>query len=118
MSYGPERAYRGAGQPQAVFVIERVLDLVARETGRDRAAVRFANLVPPDAMPYDAGLTNYRNSGHVVLDSGDYPAVLRRVLEMSGYERLTKESGGRPPSRPSARRGGGLSRRADRSRTL
>src|SRR5438034_8456846 len=51
----PVTPYRGAGQPQAVFVIERILDLVARETGRDRAAVRLANLVPPDAMPYDVG---------------------------------------------------------------
>jgi len=88
----PVTPYRGAGQPQAVFVIERVLDLIARETGRDRAAVRLANLVKPDAMPYDVGLTNYRSSGNVVLDSGDYPAVLRRALRMSDYERLTKES--------------------------
>jgi CO/xanthine dehydrogenase Mo-binding subunit len=88
----PVTPSRGAGQPQAVFVIERVLDLNARETGRDRAAVRLANLVRPDAMPYDVGLVNYRNSGNVVLDSGDYPAVLRRALEVSDYERLTKES--------------------------
>jgi len=88
----PVTPYRGAGQPQAVFAIERVLDLVARETGRDRAAVRFANLVQPGAMPYDVGLVNYRNSGNVVLDSGDYPAVLRRALEMSDYERLTEQS--------------------------
>jgi aerobic carbon-monoxide dehydrogenase large subunit len=88
----PVTPYRGAGQPQAVFVIERVLDLVARETGRDRAAVRFANLVRPDAMPYDVGLTNYRNSGPVVLDSGDYPAVLRRALEVADYPRLHAES--------------------------
>ncbi len=88
----PVTPYRGAGQPQAVFVIERVLDLIARETGRDRAAVRLANLVPPEEMPHDTGLTNYRNSGRVVLDSGDYPAVLRRALEMADYERLTKKS--------------------------
>jgi carbon-monoxide dehydrogenase large subunit len=88
----PVTPYRGAGQPQAVFVIERVLDLIARETGRDRAAVRLANLVRPDAMPYDVGLVNYRNAGHVVLDSGDYPAVLRRALRMAGYERLVRES--------------------------
>jgi len=87
----PVSPYRGAGQPQAVFVIERVMDLIARETGRDRAAVRFANLVPPTAMPYDVGLPNYRGSGHVIYDSGDYPAVLRRVLEMADYERLGRE---------------------------
>jgi CO/xanthine dehydrogenase Mo-binding subunit len=87
----PVTPYRGAGQPQAVFVIERVMDLIARETGRDRAAVRFANLVPPSAMPYDVGLPNYRGSGNVIYDSGDYPAVLRHALEMAGYERLSTE---------------------------
>jgi CO/xanthine dehydrogenase Mo-binding subunit len=42
-------------------------------------------------MPYDVGLPNYRGSGNVIYDSGDYPAVLRRALEMSDYERLTRE---------------------------
>jgi carbon-monoxide dehydrogenase large subunit len=87
----PVTPYRGAGQPQAVFVIERVMDLIARETGRDRAAVRFANLVPPSAMPYDVGLPNYRGSGNVIYDSGDYPAVLRHALDMAGWERLASE---------------------------
>src|SRR5260370_356320 len=77
----PVTPYRGAGQPQAVFVIERVLDLVARETGRDRAQVRLANLVRAEDMPWDTGLPNYRGRGHVVLDSGDLPSVLRRALE-------------------------------------
>src|SRR5207249_2896710 len=66
-------------------------DLIARETGRDRAAVRFANFVQPADMPYDVGLPNYRGFGNVIYDSGDYPAVLRRALEMSGWDRLTKE---------------------------
>src|SRR2546427_3512180 len=87
----PVTPYRGAGQPQAVFVIERVMDLIARETGHDRAAVRFTNLVQSADMPYDVGLPNYRGSGNVVYDSGDYPAVLRRALEMADYERLAKE---------------------------
>jgi carbon-monoxide dehydrogenase large subunit len=87
----PVTPYRGAGQPQAVFVIERVMDLIARETSRDRAAVRLANLVQPADMPYDVGLPNYRGAGNVVYDSGDYPAVLRRALEMADYERLAKE---------------------------
>jgi len=88
----PVTPYRGAGQPQAVFVIERVLDRIARETGRDRAAVRLANLVGPEAMPYDVGLTNYRNQGHVVYDSGDFPAVLRHALGMAGWERRVEET--------------------------
>jgi aerobic carbon-monoxide dehydrogenase large subunit len=87
----PVTPYRGAGQPQAVFVIERVMDLIARETGRDRAAVRFTNLVQPGDMPYDVGLPNYRGSGNVVYDSGDYPAVLRRALEMSDWDERAKQ---------------------------
>ena len=87
----PVTPYRGAGQPQAVFVIERVMDLIARETGRDRADVRLANLVQPADMPHDVGLTNYRGAGNVVYDGGDYPAVLRRALEMAGYGRLATE---------------------------
>ncbi len=97
----PVSPYRGAGQPQAVFVIERVMDLIARETGRDRAAVRFANFVQPADMPYDVGLPNYRGAGNVVYDSGDYPAVLRRALEMADY-------GGRAEECRRARRQGRL----------
>ena len=88
----PVTPYRGAGQPQAVFVIERVLDLVARETGRDRADVRLANLVRAEDMPWDTGLPNYRGSGHVILDSGDVPSVLRRALESGRYETLCAEA--------------------------
>ncbi len=84
----PVTPYRGAGQPQAVFAIERVLDLVARATGRDRADVRLINLVPPSDMPWDVGLPNYRGSGNVILDSGDFPAVLRRALDRSRYDEL------------------------------
>ena len=55
-------------------------------------------------MPYDVGLPNYRGSGNVIYDSGDYPAVLRRALEMADYERLTRECPERSPERPAARR--------------
>ncbi len=88
----PVTPYRGAGQPQAVFVVERVLDLIARETGRDRAQVRLANLVRAEDMPWDTGLPNYRGSGHVILDSGDVPSVLRRALESSRYPALCAEA--------------------------
>ncbi len=84
----PVTPYRGAGQPQATFVIERVLDAVARETGRDRAAVRLANLIRPDELPYEVGLRDYRDSGPVVYDAGDFPAVLRRALDAAGWEAL------------------------------
>jgi len=82
----PVTPYRGAGQPQAVFVVERVLDLVARATGRDPVAVRLANLVRPSEMPYDTGLPKYRGGGTVVYDSGDFPGVLREVIQLSRYD--------------------------------
>ncbi len=88
----PVTPYRGAGQPQAVFVIERVLDLVARETRREPAEVRAANLLRPEDMPWDVGLQNYRNSGTVVLDSGDFPSLLRRTLESARYDHLRAEA--------------------------
>jgi carbon-monoxide dehydrogenase large subunit len=81
----PTGAYRGAGRPQGAFVIERVMDHVARAVGEDPALVRARNLVPPDAMPYDTGL---RAPGdHAIrYDSGDFPAVLRTALERFGYD--------------------------------
>ncbi len=88
----PVTPYRGAGQPQAVFVIERVLDAFARETGGDRARVRLTNLVRSEDMPWDTGLPNYRGSGHVILDSGDFPSVLRRALEGARYDARVAEA--------------------------
>jgi aerobic carbon-monoxide dehydrogenase large subunit len=82
----PVTPYRGSGQPQAVFVIERVLDLVARATGRDRAAVRLTNLIRSEDMPYDTGLPKYRGGGSVVYDGGDFPGVLRETLGAARYE--------------------------------
>ena len=87
----PVTPYRGAGQPQAVFVMERVLDLVARRLGRDPTEVRFRNLIPPDAFPYHVGVPNYRGTGPLVYDTGDFPAVLRRGLEVAAYGRLVAE---------------------------
>jgi carbon-monoxide dehydrogenase large subunit len=72
---------RGAGRPEAVFAMERAMDRVARRLGLDPAGVRFQNLIPPDAMPYDTGIT-YRDGAPQVYDSGDYPALLRRAREL------------------------------------
>lgn len=76
--------YRGAGRPHGVFVMERLMDRVARELGLDRAEVRRRNLIQPDEFPYDTGLI-YQDSAPLVYDSGNYPAVLERALEMIGY---------------------------------
>lgn len=76
---------RGAGRPQAVFVMERLMDRVAQEVGLDPAEVRRRNLIPADAMPYQMGLT-YRDGAPVVYDTGDYPEAQRRALERARYD--------------------------------
>jgi carbon-monoxide dehydrogenase large subunit len=80
----PMAPYRGAGRPQGVFVMERLLDIAAVGLGIDPAELRRRNLVPADAFPYDVGLTG-RDGTSVVYDSGDYPACLSRLLELLDY---------------------------------
>lgn len=76
---------RGAGQPQAVFVMERLLDRVARELKLDRAEVRRRNLVPGESIPYKTPLKT-RGGMQVVLDSGDYPACQAAALAKAEWD--------------------------------
>jgi carbon-monoxide dehydrogenase large subunit len=80
----PIVAYRGAGQPEAAYAIERAIDLFAAEAGLDPAEVRRRNLVSRAEMPYTT-LTR------AVYDSGDYPAALEAVLRAADYEALRAE---------------------------
>ena len=70
----PLGSFRGWGQPQANFVVERTVDRLARELGMDRADLRRRNFIPPERLP--------RKSLHHTLDSGDYPRCLDRALEL------------------------------------
>ena len=79
----PVTPVRGAGRPQAVFVMERMLDLAAERLGIDRVALRAGNLIQPDEFPYDVGLTS-RDNGPRRYDSGNYPECLRRVAQAVG----------------------------------
>src|SRR5438552_9806789 len=74
----PTSAYRSAGRPEVVFVLERMIDIACRRHGFDRLEVRRRNLVPPKAMPY-------RNPLGLVYDSGDYPASLRQAAELGDW---------------------------------
>lgn len=78
---------RGAGRPEAAFVIDRVVETLAWEVGRDPAEVRRINLVPGDEMPYDMGML-YRDGQPMVYDSGNYPEQLDQILEAAGYDAL------------------------------
>lgn len=90
---------RGAGRPQAVFAMERLLDRGARELGIDRAEIRRRNLIPPEAMPYKMGLI-YRDGQPLTYDSGDYPRCQQMALDLAawtGFEqrRRTARAAGR-----------------------
>ena len=82
--------YRGAGRQHGVFVIERLLDIAARELGIDRAEIRRRNLIPPDAFPYDNEII-YQDFTRLGYDSGDYAPMLAKALDMIGYERFLRE---------------------------
>jgi carbon-monoxide dehydrogenase large subunit len=81
----PTAPYRGAGRPEAVFAVERSLDLAARRLGLDPVELRLRNLVGPEEMPCEAGIL-YRDGEPLVLDGGDYPAVLRRAAELVDWD--------------------------------
>jgi carbon-monoxide dehydrogenase large subunit len=78
-------AYRGAGRPEAAFVLDRLLDRAARRIGMDPAALRRRNLIRPDEMPYRTGLT-YRDSVAIVYDPADYVAAFDRALALLDYD--------------------------------
>jgi aerobic carbon-monoxide dehydrogenase large subunit len=83
-------AYRGAGRPEATYVVERAMDLVADELGMDPAAVRRRNFLPPDSFPYDnpSGLLTAVNGAKLYIDSGNYEPALNKALTMAGYDGL------------------------------
>jgi len=80
----PTTPVRGAGRPQAVFAMERLMDRAARELGMDPAGIRRRNLIQPTQMPYAVGLT-FRDGKPVVYDSGDYPAAHDCALALAAY---------------------------------
>ena len=75
--------YRGAGRPEVVHVMERMVDLIGRTLGIEPAEVRRRNMVEASEMPYRNGIL-YRDGEAVVFDSGDYPGALRKALEALG----------------------------------
>jgi carbon-monoxide dehydrogenase large subunit len=80
-------AYRGAGRPEATYVVERAMDLLADELGMDPAELRRRNFLPPDAFPYDnpSGLLTAVNGEKLFIDSGNYEPAMDKALAMAGY---------------------------------
>ncbi|HYB52662.1 MAG TPA: molybdopterin cofactor-binding domain-containing protein, partial [Thermoanaerobaculia bacterium] len=83
----PVDAYRGAGRPEATLIVERLVDLLARELKRDPADLRRQNLIPPfsDGHTVATGIT---------YDSGNYAGALDKALQMAGYKALRERQAG------------------------
>jgi carbon-monoxide dehydrogenase large subunit len=80
----PVTSVRGSGRPEAVVVMERMIERVARELKLDPAEVRRRNYIKPEQMPYNVGIL-FRDNRPVVYDSGDYPAALEKLLGAADY---------------------------------
>ena len=72
----PVDAYRGAGRPEATFVVERLVETAARELGRDPVELRRLNMIQPEDFPYETPVA-------LVYDSGNYQASLERALQLA-----------------------------------
>ncbi len=80
----PVDAYRGAGRPEATFLIERLIDLLARELGQDPVAVRRKNLIPPFTEGHEVATG-------LIYDTGNYEAALDKALLIADYQGLRKQ---------------------------
>ncbi|HKP30698.1 MAG TPA: xanthine dehydrogenase family protein molybdopterin-binding subunit, partial [Gemmatimonadales bacterium] len=76
---------RGAGRQHGVFIMERLLDLAARELGLDRVEIRRRNYLTPEEFPHNHGIL-YQDSAPLIYDSGDYLPALEEAARMIGYE--------------------------------
>jgi carbon-monoxide dehydrogenase large subunit len=74
----PVDAYRGAGRPEATYVVERIVETAARELGLDPAEIRRRNFIRPDQFPYETPVA-------LVYDTGDYEASLAKALSRIDY---------------------------------
>jgi carbon-monoxide dehydrogenase large subunit len=81
----PVDAYRGAGRPEAAYVVERLVDAAARKLGMTPDAIRRKNFVPPRAMPY-------RTATGKVYDSGDFAAHMKRAMEVADWKDFPKRA--------------------------
>ena len=84
----PTEVYRGAGRPEGVYLLERLVDQAARSLGLDPAALRQRNLLRPSALPYRTALG-------LIYDSGDFPAMLEAAearADVAGFARRRERS--------------------------
>jgi aerobic carbon-monoxide dehydrogenase large subunit len=81
----PVDAYRGAGRPEAAYVVERLVDACARKLDMTPDAIRRKNFIPPRAMPY-------KTATGKVYDSGDFAAHMKRAMEVADWKEFSKRA--------------------------
>src|SRR6266436_3614958 len=81
----PVDAYRGAGRPEAAYVVERLVDAAARKLGMTPDGIRRKNFIPPRAMPY-------KTATGKVYDSGDFAAHMKRAMEIASWKEFPKRA--------------------------
>ena len=81
----PVDAYRGAGRPEAAYVVERLVDAAARKLGLTPDAIRRKNFITPRAMPY-------KTATGKVYDSGDFTAHMKRAMEIANWKEFPKRA--------------------------
>ncbi len=80
----PVDAYRGAGRPEAAYVVERLVGLAAHELGQDPVAIRRKNFIRKDEFPYQTPVA-------FMYDSGDYDRVFAKATSMANYKKMRKD---------------------------
>lgn len=91
--------YRGAGRQHGVFVMERLLDIAARELKIDRTEIRRRNFIRPEQFPYDNEII-FQDFAPLTYDSGNYEPALDKAMELIGYEEFFRKT------KPEARQAG------------
>jgi carbon-monoxide dehydrogenase large subunit len=86
----PNAPYRGAGRPETVFAMDRIVDCLARELAMDPAELRRRNYLSAADLPYELNIP-YRDGNPLVYDSGDFRAALESALTTVGYDAFRKE---------------------------
>ena len=91
VSTGP---YRGAGRPESVLNIERLIDKAAKDLGIDRVEIRRKNFIRPEDMPYDFGLM-FQDGRPLIYDTGDYQAgidKLKKLIDWDGFPEYQRKA--------------------------
>jgi carbon-monoxide dehydrogenase large subunit len=96
----PTAPYRGAGRPEATYILERTMDRIAHELGLDPAEVRRRNFIAPEAFPYTTATG-------ITYDSGNYQLALDRALDLSDYANWREQQRQRRQAKATPNQGGG-----------